>query len=494
MELLKENELSANKAAAKVMRITIFVFSAVLILDLIGVFIIPFKVMITAFIIGVILLILPTFIVKNNTGSWVKYVITICSMLFTVDIAITLSYHAILLYVYPIAIASLYFSGKLNTFASIITIIGVSIGQILAFKLNYVIDDNFDDFKDVFLFGILPRAMILFAVSAIFTMLCKRTATLLGNLMGAEQQKVMREKSLEMSQQLLKTVTEIDTISASAASTNRSIADESANVMRDSEANFEHIKSVKENMNSISVNLKELSDMSKLIYDLTEHAMEISNDNDRKMALASISMDEICKGTDNSKAIISKLSRQSNQITEIAKVITDISSQTNILALNASVEAARAGRHGKGFSVVAEEIKKLSEQTKKAAAEISVIITQVTDNISKTVFAMENNSALTREGMENMKQMKISAEQIGSSNKEISQHIADMNNVISNVAENGENVSAKVISVSRNIESNCKAIQQVTAAIKENSCCTENLGHMVKNIKIMSEKLEQLTK
>lgn len=496
MELLKENERSANKAAAKVMRITVLVFAVVLILDIVGIFTIPLGVMIAAYVIGTLLLFVPTFIVNigKQDGPWVKYVIVICAVLFTVDVAITLSYHSILLFVYPIAIASLYFSGRLNIIASVVTILGVSVGQLAAFYLDYVTDDNFVELSDVLIFGILPRAMILFAVSAIFTMLCKRTANMLGSLMGAEQQRIMREKSLEVSEKLLETVTELDKISAAAAEANHSIADESANVMRDSEANFEHIKAVEDNMGLISASLADLSEMSRSIAELTSRADRITADNDKKMSLANQSMDEICRGTDESKELISRLSEQSEQIVKIAKVITDISMQTNILAINASIEASRAGASGKGFSVVASEIKKLSEQTKTAAAEIGVIIEQVTDNISGTVEAMEKNSRLTREGMQSMEQVRLSAEQISRSNSEISSHIADMNNIIGSVAENGENVSRKLVSVSGNIENNCGAVQQVTAAIEENSAGTETLGDMVKNIKIMAEELERLTK
>lgn len=495
MELLKENERGANKAAAKVMRITVLVFALVLILDIAGIFIIPLGVMIAAYIIGTVLLFVPTFIVniaKRNDG-WVKYVIVICAVLFTVDVAVTLSYHSILLFVYPIAIASLYFSGKLNIIASVLTIVGVSAGQLGAFYLNYVPDDNFVELSDVLIFGILPRAMILFAVSAIFTMLCKRTASMLGNLMGAEQQRIMREKSLEVSEKLLDTVTELDRISAAAAEADRSIAEESSGIMRDSEANFEHIKAVEENMSLISKSLNDLTDMSRSISELTLHSEKITADNDRNMLRAGESMDEICRGTDESKEMILRLSDQSEQIVRIAKVITDISMQTNILAINASIEASRAGESGKGFSVVASEIKKLSEQTKTAAAEIGDIIGQVTCNIGGAVAAMEKNAELTRDGMSCMEQMKLSAEQISSSNSEISQHIADMDSVIGSVAENGRSVSKKLVSVSGNIENNCGAVQQMAAATEESSAGTQTLGFMVRDIKLMAEELERLT-
>ncbi|MBQ7782885.1 MAG: hypothetical protein IJ368_02855, partial [Oscillospiraceae bacterium] len=146
------------------------------------------------------------------------------------------------------------------------------------------------------------------------------------------------------------------------------------------------------------------------------------------------------------------------------------------------------------FAVVADEIKKLSEQTKSAAAEIGEIIRQVTENITGTVDAMDKNAELTRDGMKSMEQMKLSAEQISRSNSEISQNIAQMNRVIESVANNGENVSRKLVSVSSNIKNNCGAVQHVAAAIEENSAGTENLGFMVKDIKHMSEELERLTK
>ncbi len=496
MELLRENERSANKAAAKVMLITILVYSVVLILDIAGIFVIELGIMISAFIKGAVLLFVPTVIVRffKQDKPWVKYVIVMCAALFTMVVSVYLSWHAVLLYVYPIAVASLYFSGKLNIIATIVTIVGVSLGQLTSFMTGHVIDHNFDDIKDVVLFGIIPRALVLFAISAIFTMLCRRTTSMLGSLMGAEQQRIMREKSLEVSEKLLGTVTELDRISAAAAESNNSIAEESAKVMRDSEANSEHISAVESNMGSISESLSELTDMSRSIAELTEKADSLTADNNEKMTQAFSAMSEICAGTDESMELISRLSEQSEQIVRIAKVITDISMQTNILAINASIEASRAGAAGKGFSVVAAENKKLSEQTKRAASEIGGIIAQVTDNIAQTVSAMEKNASLTREGMESMEQMRLSTEQITLSNGEISMHIGDMNRVIGEVSENGERVSEKLVSVSANIANNCGAVQQVAAAIEENSAGTQTLGFMVKDIKQMAEELEQLSK
>ncbi len=494
MELLKENERGANRAAAKVMLITILVYSVVLVLDIVGIFVIELGTMIAAFAMGCVMLVVPAVIVFGfkRTDPWVKYVIVACAAMFTVIVSVYLSWHAVLLYVYPIAIASLYFARRLNIVATVVTIAGVSLGQANAFSAAHVVDDNFDDFSDVLLFGIIPRGLILLAISAIFTMLSKRTTNMLGNLMGAEQQRLMREKSLEVSRTLLETVSELERISAATAEANSSIADESGNVMRDSEANFGHIKAVEENMQSISDNLNSLSQMSTRIAELTQRADAITAENDRNMSAASEGMDGICKGTEDSKEIIGRLSEQSERIVQIVKVITDISMQTNILAINASIEASRAGAEGKGFSVVAQETKKLAEQTKKAAAQISELIEQVMGNISGTVRAMEKNAALTREGMESMERMRSSAEQLSQANSEITSHIAEMHSVIGAVAASGGEVSHKLVSVSGNIENNCGAVQHVAAAIQENSAGTQVLGEMVHRINAMAQELERL--
>ena len=496
LEILRENERSASIAAAKVMRITILVFALVVVLDILGIFVVDLGTMFAAFGISAALLLIPTLVVRmaKQGAGWVKYIIVLCAVLFTVIVTLTMSWHAVLLFVYPIAIASLYFSGKLNIFATVFTIVGVSAGQVAAYQFDYVTDQNFESMSDVVLFGIIPRALVLLAVSAIFTMLCRRTTSMLGSLMGAEQQRLMREKSLEVSEKLLETVTDLDKISAATAAANRRIADESGNVMRDSEQNFRYIQSVEENMALIAQNLTNLSDMSEKITYLTEQAERITAENNAVMARASESMDGICRGTDESKKIIARLSEQSERIVQIAKVITSISQQTNLLAVNASIEASRAGAAGKSFAVVAQEIKKLSEQTNTATAEIGGIIEQVTGNITATVAAMEKNSALTRDGMESMEQVKRSAEHISASNAEIARHITAMNSVIGDVAESGEDVSHKLVDVSGNVRNNCGAVQHVAAAIEENSAGTANLGTMVKSIKTMAEELETLSK
>lgn len=341
MELLKQNEIQANRVAANVMRVTAIVFTVVYILDLVGIFTVEKVLMTTTFIIGTIILFVPTLLVnilKLNHHS-LKYIIVLCAALFVTMIAVTLTFHAVAFYVFAIAIAALYFSRKLTVFAAIITILGTAAGQLIAFFVHTTTDHNLTTLFKTVVFGIAPRTLILVALTALFAMLSRRTASMVGSLMSAEQQNIMREKSLEVSKKLLETVTELDGISSASAESNRSIADESSEVMRGSDLNSTKLTEVEESMRSISANLSKLSEMSGQIAALATDSEKITSENDALISNAYSSMSEVCKSTDESREIIRSLSEQSNQIVGIAKVITDISLQTNILAINASIEA-----------------------------------------------------------------------------------------------------------------------------------------------------------
>ncbi|MDE6031646.1 MAG: hypothetical protein K2G32_08510 [Oscillospiraceae bacterium] len=497
MKLLKGNEASANLAAAKVMRISVIVLTVVFILNIVGIFIVDMTQMIVAYISGSLMLLVPTLIVnimKKSGEGYVKYIIVFCAVLFTGILAVILPKHAILLYVYPIAIASLYFSGKLNIFGTIFTIITVSVAQLISFYIPCDKDANFTDFKGVTLFGILPRAMILFAISMIFTMLCKRTTLLLGNLMSAEQQELLREKSAEISQTLVSAVKEMDDISVQSAGSGREMMEQSEKIRLDSEKNSEHIRSVGENMSAISENLQSLESMSREIEQLLKHSEEITAENNDSLIRAENGMKQIYSHTDDSMKIISELSVESRRISEIVKMIEDISQQTDILAINASIEAAHAGEAGKGFSIVSGEMGTLSARTKSSAQEIGDIIAIFTKNITAAVSAMEQNFTLTREGMENMELIKASAEKLDSSNSEISQNVGHIAEVISSVAKSGDEVTSRLAGVSENIVSNYAAVSSVSEIIRKNSESMETLSAMVKDIREMSEQLDTLAK
>ena len=495
--VLVQNEKQANKAVSKVMRITFIIFTLVYILNVLGIFIVDMKVMTMAYVLGSIMLWMPTILVNvaKQDGSYVKYALTICAVIFITIVTSTLGYHVVLLYIYAIAIASLYFSKKINVMTMILSVIGVSAGQIICFWFHILPDKNFTTLYKLIVYGIVPRAMVLIAIAAIFTMLCERTAGMLSNLMNAEEQermieemRLMQEKSEETSRTLMEMVKELSHITENSMESNRQIVEETGNVLDSFSKNSEEITGINERTQDINARLEELTAINRQLSDLANQVNQLSKENQDKMNSATESMEQIHRSTNECKEIVWKLGEESKEILGIIQVITGISQQTNILALNATIEAARAGEHGKGFAVVAEEIQKLAEQTRKAVDNIGTIVTASVEDTGRAVKVMEQSAELTETGMESMSEVGSSTASITSSNEKMTKQIVEMDHTVENIWIQSDEVAKGMQQVNISTQNNYKAIEQVNAATQENSAGVEMIEDMVVRIRMLAEE------
>lgn len=501
MSLLMKNEKEANLIVAKVMRVTFLIFTLIYLLNVIGIFVVDKTIMTIAYLGGSVLLLLPTVLVNilKREGSYIKFVSVICASVYVTLLSITLTYHVVAIYVYPIAIASLYFSKSLNIVATGLTVVGVSVGQVLAFYMDTIQDDNFTEFHSVIIFGIIPRAMVLIAIAAIFTMLCSRTASMLSNLMGAEEQKEMFDRMKQMkdnasqtSEVMIGMVAELSGITESSLQANQSIAKETERLLAGTTENTEAVENADRKIQDITEQLGDLSQMNHKTAQLTDQISANTQENQKRMDDATASMEQINKSTNECKQIITALGEESQEIIGIVQTITSISSQTNILALNASIEAARAGEHGKGFAVVAEEIQKLSEQTKTAVENIGSIVHEVVRNTEAAVTAMEQNAVNTKNGMESIQKANESATLITASNEELTEQVHAIDKVAEVIREKSGEVADNMRQISNNTQENCNAVEQVSAATQENSAGAESLAEIVEQIKELSDKLNKV--
>ena len=495
--VLVQNEKQANKAVSKVMRITFIIFTLVYILNVLGIFIVDMKVMTMAYVLGSIMLWMPTILVNvaKQDGSYVKYALTICAVIFITIVTSTLGYHVVLLYIYAIAIASLYFSKKINVMTMILSVIGVSAGQIICFWFNILPDKNFTTLYKLIVYGIVPRAMVLIAIAAIFTMLCERTTGMLSNLMNAEEQermieemRLMHEKSVETSKTLMGMVKELSHITENSMESNRQIVEETGNVLDSFSKNSEEITGINERTQDINARLEELTAINRQLSDLANQVNQLSKENQDKMNSATESMEQIHRSTNECKEIVWKLGEESKEILGIIQVITGISQQTNILALNATIEAARAGEHGKGFAVVAEEIQKLAEQTRKAVDNIGTIVTASVEDTGRAVKVMEQSVNLTETGMESMREVGSSTASITSSNEKMTKQIVEMDHTVENIWIQSDEVAKGMQQVNVSTQNNYQAIEQVNAATQENSAGVEMIEDMVVRIRMLAEE------
>lgn len=175
--------------------------------------------------------------------------------------------------------------------------------------------------------------------------------------------------------------------------------------------------------------------------------------------------------------MIDKLGTSSAQIGEIVQVIEEIADQTNLLALNAAIEAARAGEAGRGFAVVADEVRKLAERTQKATKEISKTIRQIQQDTSTAVEAAQTGAEQVKSGID-------LAENAGRALETIVSSIRNVGDMVYQVAAAAEEQSVTAEHIGKNIEaisqvtnSNLKIVQGVAKDTRElNSEVGEMLG------------------
>lgn len=502
--VLRENELRSNRLVANVMFVCFIINTAVFILNLIGFFIIPMKIMNIAYFVSAIALLLPTLLVRvlKGTQSWIKYVNVMAALICVFILSLVLTFHVVVLYAFPVAIATLYYNKTLNRMTLVMNIMVVSVGQVLAFILNTYEDWNFPNLNNMIIYGVIPRGLEVLLMSVVLNKVCIGTGRILGELTGVmekekkvtEHSVLIAQKAMEVSNELLDSVTELVETSDIVEKSNQMIANETEIVLHDSADNKRHIDTANEKIINITDRIEELNKQGNDVVNLSEQVKEITNDNQKRIDKANDSMEQIHRSTDECKNVISFLGEESKEIINIVNIITEIANQTNILALNASIEAARAGEHGRGFAVVAEEIQKLAEQTRASVDNIGKIIQSVVANTDQAVGAMERSVLLTQTGLSSIKEVEAAFTNIKLSNIEMTGKIVDMveNNKV--IRQNSRDVVDYMDKVRNTIGNSFGVVEHVSAATQQSSAGAKVLVEMVGKINNMAVQLASIDK
>ena len=190
-------------------------------------------------------------------------------------------------------------------------------------------------------------------------------------------------------------------------------------------------------------------------------------------------------GMTSIKEHMSILEQDTSKIGEIVKVIENISKQTNLLALNAAIEAARAGEHGKGFAVVADEVRKLAEQSSESTKEIHDIIQGIQASTKSSVSAVQNgvdNSIKTGVAFESIANMVLQASDktadIVLASKEQSRQSKEVMKSIESIASTSEQQSLQSVNAMKSIESIAAASEEAAAASEETAATSQSLANL----------------
>lgn len=215
-------------------------------------------------------------------------------------------------------------------------------------------------------------------------------------------------------------------------------------------------------------------------------ANENANDGMNKIKATKTGMDKIITSAKTTGEIISSLANKTDQIGEITQVIDDIADQTNLLALNAAIEAARAGEQGRGFAVVADEVRKLAERTTKATKEIAETIKYIQKEAIEADRSMLEAGKSVEEGVKHTEEVEASLILILDANQKTSDMINQVAVGGEEQSSTAEQISKSVDNISSVTEQSSAGTQQIARAAEDLSRLTVNLQELISRFKIDS--------
>ena len=224
----------------------------------------------------------------------------------------------------------------------------------------------------------------------------------------------------------------------------------------------------------IAAAMEQLTVSINLISDSANRAQTISGDSELLMnetsGVVSEAVNRIAKiatVVEQASQTVRTLGQESENVSKIVLVIKEVADQTNLLALNAAIEAARAGEQGRGFAVVADEVRKLAERTTQSTQEITTMISSMQSSARDAVTCIEDAVANVNEGVILTKRVGESVSQLGASSHEVKEVIIDVSSALREQNAASNEIARNVEQIAQTIERNSGAVGEVAKAATE---------------------------
>lgn len=244
-------------------------------------------------------------------------------------------------------------------------------------------------------------------------------------------------------------------------------------------------------ISEMSSGIQQVADSTYAVSQSSDRVVETARDGMKESENAVLTIQRVRETTEKTSEVIKVLGEESKEIGQIVVVIKQIAAQTNLLALNAAIEAARAGEQGRGFAVVADEVRKLAEQSSTSAEQIASLISKIQIETNNAVKVMEIGTKEVSEGV-------VVVNKAGEAFKSIVEEINQVVSQVQEVSAASQQMAAGSTSVVRAIEEienianqTVTSTQEVALSTKEQAASMEEIARAAENLSLLSDDLQK---
>ncbi|MDQ2086006.1 methyl-accepting chemotaxis protein [Herbivorax sp. ANBcel31] len=253
----------------------------------------------------------------------------------------------------------------------------------------------------------------------------------------------------------------------------------------------ENVASCAESISTLAMGINKVENSMETVSDVADNTKKLSYD---AIEIVKLLNDKAFQTNSASEKVIEdidSLSANMEQVVKIVKTMSQIADQTNLLSLNASIEAAKAGDAGRGFSVVANEVKKLADQSKDSSKDIKNIIMNILQKTQNTKDVAYEANEVVNEQLKIVKKTDYSFKEINKSMKNLMDCVEEVSGSIKKVLESKDEASESIQNISAISEETASIAQEVSATTQEQAATSEELTNLSEDLDKMANLLSE---